>query len=431
VSSASPSTVTTRRRHPAGGHRRRRAAWRAGLAVGAAGALAVAGPALVPAEAAGLPERPVSTVGTVPAIPAGMPAAIEPLAPYVGQVSCEPSAKPGTLAFARLLTATYPGTGYLVEHPCGQDTVASEHADGRAFDWMVSSRSASGRARAEAFLGWLLATDSARRPYAAARRLGVMYVIWNDRIWSSHDPAGGWQPYSTCTAHPETAADAVCHRDRLHLSLSWAGAMARTSFWSKTVAAHDYGPCRPKDLNWAPASTGPNPKPCPVRPAVTAVSGAGPLAVSLIRFSGATLGPGSSGPVVGAVQQALKITADERYGAFTADAVGAFQVKHSLPATGCLDAATWRALLVATGARPAAVKKPAVPVVTSLTKYKKTVLAYGSRGAAVLALQKRLKVTPSGWFGPKTKSAVVAFQKKAKLRATGVVNAATWKALGA
>jgi hypothetical protein len=344
----------------------------------------VAAPTLSPAQAA-------TKTPALPATPAGLPTAIEDLAPYVGQVSCDPTAKPGTLALARLLTATYPGTGYLVERECGSESIASEHVDGRALDWTVSVYQAAQKAQAEAFLSWLLATDKSARPSAVARRLGVMYLIWNNRIWSSHDPLHGWQPYSTCAKHPESSADAVCHRTRLHISLSWAGALRNTSFWTKTVTGSDYGPCRPADLNWAPDYTTRNPNPCPNYPVATAAAAANPAAATLIRFSGATVSRGDSGPVVRAVQEALGVTADGSYGPFTADAVTAFQRKRSLAASGKMDAATWRRLLVAAGVRTIG-RAPAPPASTNaLTKYKKLVLKYGDRSAAVLALQKRLK----------------------------------------
>jgi peptidoglycan hydrolase-like protein with peptidoglycan-binding domain len=397
-----------------------------GLTLGLSVAL-VATPALGGAQAATTKSAPV------PATPSGLPTGIEDLAPYVGQVSCDPEAKPGTLALARLLTAkTYPGTGYVVEHKCGSEKLASEHLDGRALDWTLTPGNQTQKEQAEAFLGWLLATDAAGRPFAEARRIGVMYVIWNNRMWSSHDPLAGWQDYSTCKDHPEASASAICHRAQVHISLSWAGAMQRTSFWSKTVADDDYGPCRPADLNWAPAYVKANPNPCPTYPLVNAPVKASAVASQLVGFSGATVGLGDSGPVVTAVQKALGISADGDFGPFTADAVAAFQTKHKLSATGALDAATWRELLLATGGKvvaptPAPIVTPANP----LTKYKKLVLKYDDRGEAVLALQKRLKVSASGWFGPKTLTAVVAFQKSKKLPQTGVVNAATWKALGA
>jgi peptidoglycan hydrolase-like protein with peptidoglycan-binding domain len=365
-----------------------------------------------------------------PAVPSGLPAGIEDLAGYVKQNSCDPVPKPGVLALGRLLSATYPGTGYLVERDCGSDPIASEHVDGRALDWLVSARSAPQKAQADAFLGWLFDTDSAGRAFAFARRLGVMYIIWNDRIWGAWDPLDGWSPYSTCAAHPEASADTVCHRNRMHLSLSWDGAMARDSFWSRTVAAPDYGPCRPRDLNWAPPYTTPNHTSCPGYPAVTAPSGADATLAALVRFSGATVGPGASGPVVSAVQRGLGVTTDGEYGPFTADAVTAFQRQHALTPSGAMDAATWRALLAVHLFAVPLEQTPAPVPGTALNRYAATVLRYGDRGPAVLALQKALKVTRSGWFGPLTRAAVVALQVQARLRPTGIVDAATWRALG-
>ena len=50
-------------------------------------------------------------------------------------------------------------------------------------------------------------------------------------------------------------------------------------------------------------------------------------------------------------------------------------------------------------------------------------------GPAVLYLQKKLGVNPPGPFGPKTPAAVVAFQKKHKLLADGIVGPITWNKL--
>ena len=62
-------------------------------------------------------------------------------------------------------------------------------------------------------------------------------------------------------------------------------------------------------------------------------------------------------------------------------------------------------------------------------------LVYGSTGASVKALQKALdangaKLTVDGIFGPRTESAVKAFQSKHHLTVDGIVGPATWKALG-
>ena len=56
-------------------------------------------------------------------------------------------------------------------------------------------------------------------------------------------------------------------------------------------------------------------------------------------------------------------------------------------------------------------------------------LQQGSTGARVVELQKRLKVSADGDFGPITKSAVVSFQKKYSLVADGIVGPKTGEAL--
>jgi hypothetical protein len=66
-----------------------------------------------------------------------------------------------------------------------------------------------------------------------------------------------------------------------------------------------------------------------------------------------------------------------------------------------------------------------------LTRHVGTTLRKGSHGPAVVALQKRLRLTADGAFGPRTKAKVVAFQRARHLPANGVVQARTWRALGA
>ena len=71
---------------------------------------------------------------------------------------------------------------------------------------------------------------------------------------------------------------------------------------------------------------------------------------------------------------------------------------------------------------------------TVVTTVKKPVLKKGNKGAAVKKLQKKLnkkgaKLTVDGVFGNLTYKAVRKFQKKNKLKVTGIVRAATWKKL--
>jgi hypothetical protein len=163
----------------------------------------------------------------VPQSPVPLPKTVESFAPYQPQIYCDPTVKPGTQALADLLTSTYAGTQIVsTVRPCGTDT--SEHYDGRAIDWGVDHRIDKQRRQGKAFLSWLFATDGHGNPYAMARRLGVMYVIWNKQIWGSWDQT--WEPYAC-------AGDATsCHIDHMHISLDWSGAMQQTSFWDGQVA---------------------------------------------------------------------------------------------------------------------------------------------------------------------------------------------------
>jgi peptidoglycan hydrolase-like protein with peptidoglycan-binding domain len=286
--------------------------------------------------AAGAPVRPPT--------PPNLPSAIETLAGYVPQVSCDPTTKPGAARLGRLLTTTYPKTSYGTARSCGTSP-SSEHHDGRAVDWMVSVRTPERKAEAEAVLGWLLAPDSARNEYAIARRLGVMYLIWNNRIWSAYRAEEGWRPYSDCADHPEKSADSRCHRNHIHFSLSWEGARGVTSYWTGRVARADYGPCRPPDLNWAAPYSAFNPNPCPRYPAVSPPPGASSTLRTLVTYSGQILREGSTGVAVKAVQKVVGVTTTGTFGPGTERALKRWQTGQGLSASGVVGVATWRALL--------------------------------------------------------------------------------------
>ncbi len=169
-----------------------------------------------------------ATATVVPHASVVFPTDIEVFAPYQPQTFCDPVAKPGTLALAHLLTSTYTGTAIVsLTRPCASDT--SEHYDGRAIDWGVDHRNAGQRAQGKAFLDWLFASDPAGDKDAMVRRLGVMYVIWNHRIWGSYSQH--WEPYDNCSG------PTACHVDHMHISLDWSGAEKKTSFWTGKVTA--------------------------------------------------------------------------------------------------------------------------------------------------------------------------------------------------
>jgi hypothetical protein len=284
-----------------------------------------------------------------PPTPGGLPKAIEALATYVEQTACQPTVRAGTAKLARLLAATYRNDGatsWSSTYACGTDGDRSEHYDGRAIDWMVDIHNTRQYAAARAAIGWLLATDSAGNRFAMARRLGVMYLIYDNRMWGAWD--GRWEQYDNCAHLPARSYDNSCHRTHLHISLSWNGAMGRTSYWTKRVAPTDFGPCRPADLNWAFRYSGVRLLPCVQFRLVRAIASASAVKHALVKYSGAGVHSGSHGPAVSAVQRALHLSDTGTYDAKTVAAVRGFQSKHAgCLVTGGMNPATWRALLKA------------------------------------------------------------------------------------
>jgi hypothetical protein len=300
----------------------------------------------VPAGATALAAATVA----VPPTPRHLPAAIEPLAPYVEDATCDLHIRPGTRELANLLASTYGSYGatdWASTYPCGTDGTRSEHYDGRAIDWMASVDNPRQHEAAKAFLRWLLASDPAGNRFAMARRLGVMYVIYDNRMWGAWD--GRWQNYDNCQNHPAASYDNYCHRTHVHISLSWDGAMGRTSYWTQHVPTEtDYGPCRRAGLNWAPPYRGRNTTPCAdVRRAV-AGNGASATRRSLVAYSGITLHRGCTGPAVDAVQNALGVPATGSFNAATVQAMWRFQARHHVSKTRVMRAPTWYPLLAAT-----------------------------------------------------------------------------------
>jgi len=180
---------------------------------------------LAAAVALPLLAAPAAQAATLPRPPANLPAAVDAFAAYQPPVSCR-APQPGTLALRRLLLDTYGQQTIGTARACPADGVpVSEHSEGRALDWMLSAADPVQKARADEFLAWLLAPDAAGNPAANARRLGVMYVIFDAQVWKAYRPAAGWQPY----------AGAEDHTDHIHLSLTPAGAAGETSWWTGTA----------------------------------------------------------------------------------------------------------------------------------------------------------------------------------------------------
>jgi len=139
-------------------------------------------------------------------------APVDTFAKYDGQSDCISTEQPGPQAFRELILATYPCTSDGgITRSCSQGGT-SEHKEGRAWDWMIDYPHPA----ADALLAWLTANDGEH-----ARRVGIMYMIWNRKIWKAYK-SGVWSSYTGSNPHT----------DHVHFTFSWAGARKETTFWS-------------------------------------------------------------------------------------------------------------------------------------------------------------------------------------------------------
>jgi hypothetical protein len=164
--------------------------------------------------------------------------AIEDFAPYQPQVGCATRIPKGTGLLAAWLLTRYPvSSNWGIMRSCSTKGV-TEHKEGRAFDWHVDHRNKAQRAAGESFMKLMFATDRYGNKDALARRMGIMYVIWDNKIYGAYS---GFVPRPYLSAGCDPARLAACnptqqHVDHMHLSLTWSGSRGLTSFYDGTVA---------------------------------------------------------------------------------------------------------------------------------------------------------------------------------------------------
>jgi hypothetical protein len=174
-----------------------------------------------------------STIPPIPSPPVALPAfgaAIDDYAASAPMTSCHPIATEGARTVMRLMYARA-ARPVNITRDCSIGGL-SEHKEGRAIDWGTNARVKAQRKAANRYMTWLLATDEHGNTHAMARRLGVHYIIWNGRWWRSHMAHLGWTEFGTCrTQRTARTFDSYCHRDHVHITLSWDGAQMRTSYY--------------------------------------------------------------------------------------------------------------------------------------------------------------------------------------------------------
>ncbi len=178
----------------------------------------------------------VTTVIAVALMPAGPSVAdsrIEGFPNYRPQTKCSPKPKPGTVMLANYLMRHYKGSGSLgISRSCAVSGV-SEHKEGRAFDWALNANSRRDRHYASNFLHRLRKSDRFGHRDALARRMGIMYVIWSDHIYSTtHYYKTRRYLNAGCRSRKRCSAN-LRHRNHMHISLTRAAAQKSTSWYER------------------------------------------------------------------------------------------------------------------------------------------------------------------------------------------------------
>lgn len=178
----------------------------------------------------------VGPVALLAAIAAPASAYTEPpedYAPYQPETRCRDRAQPGTRALAAWITDRFRGGAAVASiRACSAST--SEHQDGRAIDWAMDARKRAHRREVRRFLDGLFRADKDGHEHATARRMGVMYVIWNDHIYRSYQDRFAKRDYlsSSCRS-VRSCSRTLRHRDHVHLSLSKPGGRGDTSWYHR------------------------------------------------------------------------------------------------------------------------------------------------------------------------------------------------------
>ena len=162
--------------------------------------------------------------------------AIDPIGGYEGATKCDPDAEPGVVAFQQMVMRAYPTTGAgSISRECSGGTATSEHNEGRAWDWGVNAAVASQKKIADELIDWLIQDDRYGNEHAMARRAGVMYLIWNRRIWF---PWSGWEIYceqrKRGCVDPDDGDLRHPHTDHVHFSFTKAAAAKKTTLYNRS-----------------------------------------------------------------------------------------------------------------------------------------------------------------------------------------------------
>ena len=165
--------------------------------------------------------------------------------PYVPQQGCYAGELPGVAAFRELLLATYPRPEeslhvYNITRGCNVDGI-SEHEEGRALDFEAHTNRPREDAQARHLLRWLTKNGGYH-----AKRFGLMYIIYDRHVWGVYNQS--WRRMSNRGSVTDN------HRDHVHFSFTWNGALRRTAYWTGRTPPTDFGPCPKWRGHFAPVA---------------------------------------------------------------------------------------------------------------------------------------------------------------------------------
>ena len=158
---------------------------------------------------------------------------VEDYASYQPQERCRDVARPGTQELAEWIDARYDGGAALASIRSCDSGGVSEHKAGRAIDWTLDASDPDQREVARAFLDKVFTPDGDDNAHALARRMGIMYVIWNDHMYASYDTFAREDYLNGGCPSVEKCSVTLLHRDHVHISLSRRGGRGETSWYQR------------------------------------------------------------------------------------------------------------------------------------------------------------------------------------------------------
>lgn len=191
-----------------------------------------------------------------PASAAVYPILDDPVEGHAGAAPIECSngyVYPGVYAFRDILASAYGARTSSLARACPGTLTSSlsYHARGLALDWRFNVYDSSEAAQAQQVLNWLFQENAAGEKQVRLKRLGIIEVIWNDKLWttSNRNATGDIQTwrvhdFSGCVA-AGGSENTCAHRDHIHFSFSREGGNMQRSWWSPELARYRDTPTTP------------------------------------------------------------------------------------------------------------------------------------------------------------------------------------------